>query len=102
MAVISLLVTVVVILILCKGAKIQALITGLTLQKSVKALLEGKDSWSRYEYWVIITLLTLILLGVIFLIIKKTSRMQLFRKYQTFQYSKNNAVCIKYICICSS
>ena len=52
------------------------------MKKSVKALIEGKDSCSRYEYLVIIALLTLILLGIIFLIIEKASRKQLFRKYQ--------------------
>ena len=67
MAMISLIVTVIVIMILCKGAKMQALITSLAMQKSVKVLIEGKENCSRYEYWVIITL-TLILLGIIFLI----------------------------------
>ena len=60
----------------------QALITGLTLQKSVKATTAGQNTCSEYEYWIIITLLALILLGVIFLIIKKASRLKLFRRHQ--------------------
>ena len=65
-AIVLLMVTVIVIMILCKGAKMWALIAGLVMKKSVKALIEGKDSCSRYEYLVIIALLTLILLGIIF------------------------------------
>ena len=42
---------------------------------------KGADS-SKYEYWIIITLLTLILLGIIFLIIEKAYRMPHFRKHQ--------------------
>ena len=60
----------------------RALITNLAMQKSVKALTEGKENCSNYEYWIIITLLTLILLGIIFLIIEKAHRMQIFRKHQ--------------------
>ena len=52
------------------------------MQKSVKALTEGKEICSNYEYWIIITWLSLILLGIIFLIIEKVHKMPIFRKHQ--------------------
>ena len=52
------------------------------MQKSIKALTEGKENCSNYEHWIIIILLTLIILGIIFLIIEKAYRMPLFRKHQ--------------------
>ena len=59
----------------------QALIMNLAIQKSVKVLIEGKEKCSNYEYWIIIImLLTLLLLGIIFLIIEKAYRMPNFRK----------------------
>ena len=60
----------------------QALITNLAIQESVKALKEGKEICSNYEYWIIITWLSLILLGIIFLIIEKAHKMPIFRKHQ--------------------
>ena len=65
MAMISLVVTVVVIMIICKGAKMRVLLTSLALPKSVKALIDGKANFSNYEYWVIITFLALILMGIL-------------------------------------
>ena len=53
----------------------------LAMQKSVKVLTEGKGNCSNYEYWIIISLLILLLLGIIFLIIEKAHRMPIFRKY---------------------
>ena len=50
MALILLIVTIIVIMLLCKGAKMRALITNLVMQKSVKALTEGKENCSNYEY----------------------------------------------------
>ena len=83
MALILLIVTIIVIMLLCKGAEMRALITNLAIQRSVKALIEGKENCSNYEHWIIIIiLLTLILLGIIFLIIEKAYRMLLFRKHQ--------------------
>ena len=58
------------------------LITKFVIQKSVKALTEGKEICSNYEYWIIITWLSLILLGIIFLIIEKAHKMPIFRKCQ--------------------
>ena len=55
------------------------------MQKCVKALTEGKEICSNYEYWIIITWLSLILLGIIFLTIDKAHKMPIFRKWQ---YSK--------------
>ena len=66
MALILLIVTIIVIMLLCKGAKMPALITNLVMQKSVMVLTEGKENYSNYEYWIIITLLIYILLGIIF------------------------------------
>ena len=45
------------------------------MQKSVKVLTEEKENCSNYEYWIIIMWLTLILLGIIFLIIEKVHKM---------------------------
>ena len=82
MELISLLVTIIVIMLLFKGAKMCALITNLAMQKSVKVLTEEKENCSYYEYWIIIMWLTLILLGIIFLIIEKVHKMPIFRKHQ--------------------
>ena len=81
-ALILLIVAIIVIMLLFKGAKMQALITNLAMLKSVKALTEGKEICSNYEYWIIITWLSLILLGIIFLIIEKVHKMPIFRKHQ--------------------
>ena len=60
----------------------QALITNLAMQKSVKALREGTEICSNHEYWIIIAWLSLILLGIMFLIIEKVHNMPIFRKHQ--------------------
>ena len=72
MTVISLVVALIVIMLLFKGEKMQG----------VKALTEGTKSRTDYEYWIIIAWLSLILLGVMFLIIEKVHKMPIFRKYQ--------------------
>ena len=82
MALISLIVAIIVLMLLFKGAKIQALVTNLAMQKSVKALTEGTVICSNYEYWIIIAWLSLILLGVMFLVIEKVHKMPIFRKHQ--------------------
>ena len=69
-------------MLLFKGAKMQALITNLAMQKTVKALTEGTEICSNYEYWIIIAWLSLILLGIMFLIIEKVHKMSIFRKHQ--------------------
>ena len=78
MALISLIFTIIVIMLLFKGTKMQALITNLAMQKCVKALTKGKEICSNYEYWIKITWLSLILLGIIFLIIEKAHKMPIF------------------------
>ena len=50
MALILLIVAIIVIMLLFKGAKMQTLVTNLEMQKSVKALTEGKEICSNYEY----------------------------------------------------
>ena len=89
MALISLIVTIIVIMLLFKGAKMQALITNLAMQKSVKALPEEKKNCSIYEYWIIIVWLTLILLGIIFLITEKAHKCQ-------FLENTNSEIQLKY------
>ena len=82
MALILLIVAMIVIMLLFKGAKMQVLIKNLAMQKSVKALTEGKEICSNYEYWIIIAWFSLILLGIMFLIIEKVHKMPIFQKYQ--------------------
>ena len=82
MALISLVVAIIVLMLLFKGAKMQALVTNLLMQKSVKALTEGTVICSNYEYWIIIAWLSLILLGVMFLVIEKVHKMPIFMKHQ--------------------
>ena len=52
------------------------------MQKSVKALTEGKEICSYCEYWIKIAWLSLILLGIMFFIIEKVHKMPIFRKCQ--------------------
>ena len=49
--------------------------------KGVKAINEEIKNDIDKEYWIIITWLSLILLGVLFLTIEKLYRMPIFRKY---------------------
>ena len=71
MVLISLIEAIIVIILLSKGAKMRVLITNLGMQKSVKALTVGKEICSNYQYWIITAWSSLILLGIMFLIIKK-------------------------------
>ena len=64
MALISLIVALILIMLLFKGAKMQALVTNLAMLKGVKALTEGNKIGTNYEYWIIIAWLSLILLGM--------------------------------------
>ena len=75
MALILLVVALIVIMLLFKGAKMQALVTNLAVLKGVKALTEGIKIGTNYEYWIIIAWLSLILLSVMFLIIEKVHKM---------------------------
>ena len=82
MAVILVIIVFIVIKLLFKGEKMQALVTNLAMIKGVKAINEEiKDDIDK-EYWIIITWLSLILLGVLFLTIEKLYRKPIFRKYR--------------------
>ena len=80
--VISLIVALIVIMLLFKGEKMQALVTNLAMLKGVKAQTEGTKIGTNYEYWIIIAWLSLILLGVMFFIIEKVHKMPILGKYQ--------------------
>ena len=82
MALISLIVVLIVMMLLFKGAKMRVLVTNLAMLKGVKALTEGIKIGTNYEYWIIIAWLSLILLGIMFMINEKVHKMPIFRKYQ--------------------
>ena len=71
MAIISLIIVLIMIMIIFKGEKMQALVTNLAMIKGVKALIEETKNGTNYEYWIKITLLSLILIGVMFVTIEK-------------------------------
>ena len=48
------------------------------MQESVKALTVGTEIGSNYEYWIIIAWLSLILLAIMFLVIRKVHTMPFF------------------------
>ena len=48
----------------------------------MNALTEETEICSNYEYWIIIAWLSLILLGIMFLIIEKVYKMPIFSKHQ--------------------
>ena len=81
MAIISVIVVFIVIKLVFKGEKMRALVTNLAMIKGVKAINEEIKNDIDEEYWMIITWLSLILLGVLFLTIEKLYRMPIFRKY---------------------
>ena len=82
MTLILLVVAIIVLMLLFKGAKMRALVTNLAMQKSVKALTEGTVICFNCEYWISIAWLSLILLCVMFLVIEKVHKMPIFRKHQ--------------------
>ena len=59
----------------------RALVTNLAMIKGVKVINEEIKNDIDKEYWIIITWLSLILLGILFLTIEKLYRMPIFRKY---------------------
>ena len=80
MAIISIFVMFIVIRLIFKGEKIQALVANLATIRGVKAL--GKEIKTiDKEYWIIIIWLSIILLCVLFLAIERLYRMPIFRKY---------------------
>ena len=81
MAVILVIIVIIVIKLVFKGEKMQALVTNLAMIKGLKAINEEIKNDIDNEYWIIITWLSLILLGVLFFTIEKLYRMPIFRKY---------------------
>ena len=81
MAVISVIVMFIVVKLIFKGEKMQALVTNLAMILGVKAISEEIKTIDK-EYWIIIIWLSFILLCVLFLSIEKLYRMPMFRKYR--------------------
>ena len=81
MAIISVLIMFIVIKLIFKGEKIQALVANLATIRGVKAFSKEIEIIDK-EYWIIIIWLSLILLCVLFLTIEKLYRMPIFRKYR--------------------
>ena len=54
MAIISLIIVLIVIMLIFKGEKMQALVTNLAMIKGVKAIIEETKIGTDYEYWIII------------------------------------------------
>ena len=81
MAIISVIVMFIVIKVIFKGEKMQALVTNLAMILGVKAISEEIKTNDK-EYWIIIIWLSFILLCVLFLTIEKLYRMPMFQKYR--------------------
>ena len=81
MAIISVIIMFIVIKLIFKGEKMQALVTNLAMIRGVKAISKEIENIDK-EYWIIIIWLSLILLCVLFLTIEKLYRMPMFRKYR--------------------
>ena len=81
MAIISVVVIFLVIKLMFKGEKMQALLTNLAIVKGVKAINEENETVTK-EYWIITMWLSLILFCVLFLTVERIYRMPIFRKYR--------------------
>ena len=81
MAIISVVVIFLVIKLMFKGEKMQALLTNLAIVKGAKAMNEENEAVTK-EYWIITIWLSLILICVLFLTIERLYRMPIFRKYR--------------------
>ena len=66
MAIISLIIVFIVIKLIFKGKKMQALLTNLAMIKGIKAMIEKTKTETNYEYWITIVWLSSTLLGVMF------------------------------------
>ena len=80
MVIILVIVMFMVIKLIFKGEKMQALVANLATIRDVKAISEEIEAIDK-EYWIIIIWLSIILLCVLFLTIEKLYRMPIFRKY---------------------
>ena len=81
MVIISVILMFIVIKLIFKGEKMQALVANLAMIRGVKAI--GKEIEAIVkEYWIIIIWLSFILLCILFLTIEKLYRMPIFRKYR--------------------
>ena len=80
MAVISVIIMFIVIKLIFKGEKMQALVANLAMIRGVKAISKEIEAIDK-EYWITIIWLSLILLCVLFLTIEKLYRMPILRKY---------------------
>ena len=81
MAVISVIVVFIVIKLIFKEEKMQALVVNLAMIRGVKAV-NKEIKTNDKEYWIIIIWLSFILLCVLFITIEKLYRMPIFRKYR--------------------
>ena len=80
MSIILVIVMFIVIKLIFKGEKMQALVANLAIIRGVKAINKEIKTIHK-EYWIIIIWLSLILLCVLFLTIEKLYRMPIFRKF---------------------
>ena len=80
MAVTLVIIMFIVINLIFKGEKMQALVANLAMIRGVKTINEKLNTNDK-EYWIIIIWLSFILLCILFLTIEKLYRMPMFRKY---------------------
>ena len=81
MAVISVLIAIIIIAMIFKGKKMKTLMTNLALIKGAKAL-NVINADNDYEYLIIIIWLSIMLLGIIFLVLERLNKMPIFDKYR--------------------
>ena len=80
MAIISVIIMFIVIKLIFKGEKIQALVANLAMIRGVKAITKEIKAIDK-EYWIIIIWLSFILLCILYLTIERLYKIPIFRKY---------------------